>query len=300
MNMGLEPISAAVTSISGIFNYFKPSKSPYLVVLGALGYVLTRTEWSGNSTPPDIWHFVMIPVFVSGILVVILSFFYVPTELKIWNEQTDDEKSHVNEEIENQFKFARSIGVATGILCLYFLGSKDREVDFWFYTIYAAAVLQLAIFLLYLAIRNLKEEEPTKIQIFQIAVMTCSFLVFATLNYDEAKLNGDAVFSYCETTFEPSQKAQILPASDDPAEATRVETINLKAEELNQSETRFLCSTKSPIEIKGRQFVYVVNSLKKITNWAAVSFIYCLLIWFSYFMFWTVRLKSILKIKIII
>lgn len=304
--MGLEPISAVVTSMSGVFNYFKPSKSPYLIVLGALGYVLTRTEWQDEDgvktlTPPAVWDIVMYPVLIAGLVVVILSFYFVPIELKLWQEKSDKEKEAVQEDIENQFKFARSVGVATGILSLYIIGSEARAADIWFYLMYGAALLQLAVFLFYLAIRNFKEEQPAKILIFQIAVMTCAFLLFSTLNFKHATPGDGAILSNCEAQFEPIEKKSLLPeptenATDDEREKI-VET-NSKIETFNSGLTKRDCSTASPTLINGSSYRYIDSSLVGHIDWPAVNFLYCLAIWAVYFLFWIVRLRSILKIEI--
>ena len=101
------------------------------------------------------------------------------------------------QEIDNQLRLSRSLGIMSGVFCLalggsdavyelpFILGGETFSMDVTlgvFCVIYVTSVVQILIFVVYAAIRvNRREPAPSSSNFVQIALVTSAFLVGAAI-----------------------------------------------------------------------------------------------------------------------
>ena len=171
-------------------------------------------------------------------------------------------KEDVLEDIENQFKFARSMGIASSLLGAVLAGYLVNDSDtFSFFVAWTASAVQLLTFISYSAIRLKKEEIVSELRIFEI-----SFIMFVML----------IGFIYClSEAGDPnlfSQKA----GSDETAMGVEMEVQSDSIEE----------SQVGPVEFISYKMRFAVS--------ATVLF----LLWLRYEIFWVRRMLRIVEIRV--
>ena len=148
--------------LASLLELVRPSKSPHLIasIIGILSLALICTIRVSDT---QFW-FVSIPIYLTMVVVVLFSFRDVPDE-----DDTD---------VENHFRFARAMGIGTGILGMALAGFlfEYPEKEVVFFVAYAIALLQLSTFVFYSALRLFKKEKEVRIKIVEI-----SFIMFIHL-----------------------------------------------------------------------------------------------------------------------
>ena len=163
---------------ASILDLVRASKSPHLVVsaIGAFSIIYCSNSIHIKSDV-KFWC-VSIPVFITLFLVTIFSF-------------KDNFAVENDEGIENHFRFSRAMGVGSAIIAMALSGILNKsEPDQYFYIAYIVAIIQLATFIVYSAIRMFKEESKERIHIFQISFIMFVFLI--SFSYSMSKLSGSA------------------------------------------------------------------------------------------------------------
>ena len=166
------PFSSGLPFLASFLEVLRPSKSPHLVATSigvvCLG-VVSNDEWVGG-----IARFLCIAIaaLVALVLVVVFSF-RDRVDVK-YKDHADDE---IQQDMETQFKFARSMGITSAIIALLLSGILiNGRPDYCFYIAWTVAVVQLSTFIVYSSIRLKKEEVESKLNIFEI-----SFMMFVLL-----------------------------------------------------------------------------------------------------------------------
>lgn len=162
-------VGSTVSYAQTVLRYFSPDKSPYYSII-AFG-CLALTYWGGDPSP--VWFFVAFPVY--AVLLMFLLF------------SLNDRPKMTVVEYTEQLRFARSLSISTGLLCLVYGGrelaseSQFQRSPFWI--VYAACLLQVAMFAIYAYARSKKEEPPAPYSnrnFVQFSLITSTFLSFGS------------------------------------------------------------------------------------------------------------------------
>lgn len=164
-------------ALGTLFEYIRPSKSPYLIIIvtGCICLVSLARRIGDDS-----WVYVSLPIFICLPVLTILSFF---------------SKLSVEENIDEQLKFSRAVCLASAIICLV-VGSielEENKVLFW--VNYHATLIQLIVFVLYIIIREIREETESQLNFFQFSLVTSTYLGVATFCMTKIKANDDSIIN---------------------------------------------------------------------------------------------------------
>ena len=200
--MPLTKFSATLGWISSILDIFKPTSSPHLVViLFGIAGLITLNLWFGvlpiyNITASngeltfkfevassqnsislrnefDYWFVLAVPV---------ATVLYIFTTLTL-TQKTNIPARKNGEESERQIKFAYATCISSAVLCLVFGGAnllKDGSKELFFF-LYLACIGQIVLFLIYNAVHSTKYELEMKLKHSQIAIVTASLFIGATI-----------------------------------------------------------------------------------------------------------------------
>ena len=188
-------VGTALASLAPLLEYFRPTRSPYLlVVVFSVAGLIVLNVWFSNlfiekfdlsiiydypvitRLPLEYdfyWFWLAIPVALVLFFLTIFTFAH-----KVDKPATED-----LDELEGQLKFARSLCILSAVLCLVIGGiALIKDVYYELFTIhYLACFWQIAVFLVYTATRLKKEEPSAFLNHFQVALVTSSFLIGATI-----------------------------------------------------------------------------------------------------------------------
>ena len=182
------PIPGAAEGVSGLLNYFNPSKSPYYTIGIAACvslYYACEVERHG------LWKWLAYPVFVVAFLTFVLAL---------------DARNYLTKEAHaEQLRFARSTCISFAILTLSFAGreiargpagasqmTSQQATNFWIVVIICS--VQTALFLLTNWAMNKKEEGVMEDHNYvQITLLTSAFLIDTCINLTQGY--GDDISS---------------------------------------------------------------------------------------------------------
>ena len=206
--MPLTKFTATLGWFSSILDKFKLTSSPHLVViLFGIAGLISLNLWFGDlpmyvikATGPELkldnkldlifevstskiinplrdefkyWFFLAAPV------TVVLYIFTAHT----LTLKTNIPARENGEESERQMKFAYATCISSAVLCLVFGGAhllKDGSKELFFF-LYFACIGQIVLFLIYNAVHSTKFELEMKLKHSQIAIVTASLFIGATI-----------------------------------------------------------------------------------------------------------------------
>ena len=168
-------IGTALAALAPFFEYFRPTKSPYLLVVlvSFIGVLVLNYLFDGEFYLRAYWYALAAPVYV---LVTLLTLF-------IFLHKERMEKSEEERELSDQhLKFSRAICISAAILCLVVGGwyTARNAVETVFIIHYIACMCQIAIFTIYAAARLRRQEPAGLLNHFQVAMVTSVYLIAAT------------------------------------------------------------------------------------------------------------------------
>ncbi len=185
-------LASGTALLSSFFRIFKDSRSPYL--LAGVLCVASLVYISQLANASDSFFFIFAPI--GGIFVVLCILCFV-----VKSDQGSYSEPNEKKDIEGQFKFSRTFCLATGILAItylfagviepsdpdsswlmvkmgfgqaHFQSPAEKGQLFWF--AYDVCMLHIAVFVLYIAVRSIREENVIHISIFQITLFTSTIL----------------------------------------------------------------------------------------------------------------------------
>ena len=155
-----------------VLDYFSPSRSPHysIIVAGSVALVL-----SCEGIQQTRWWLVAIPVFLVVAVSLALSF-----------ESKAPEEGH-----KDQLLFARSLSVSGALLSLVLTEKEVGGLKWAFFSTYAACLIQLIVFLLYIWARNIEPEEGKDFNFVQLALETTTLLAVASWSAASQNRTGD-------------------------------------------------------------------------------------------------------------
>lgn len=217
--MAIGPILGGVSAITPLFDYLRPRRSPYLIPTALIGLLL-GFRLLGLSSEADFEpHSYMFYIPIIGIfaLFAYLSMRYRdPTLVGPVND------AKIIDEIDGQLKFARAMGVATGVAMLYYLYAEYgyRMLDFPVLLLYAVILVHLVTFVAYMALYNIREEHPAAHAFFQVGALTSIALAVLTIATVTIEDGDGGLAVRCETGFLATVEARetIFDLKDDEGE----------------------------------------------------------------------------------
>lgn len=214
---------AAASSTFGLFSsyykHFNPLHSPYL--LGGILCVASLSFISELGLFFQTYLLLFFPVGGTFLLLSILCFFYDPSKAGATTSDAVSEDSI--KELDQEFKFSRTLCLASGIALITLLFFQTRaSSNIFFWISYSACIVHLAIFLAYITVRNLTEEPLTNRSLFQIAFFTIAALSgLIVLGANIASKQPQGLLYTCET-----EVRYTLPS--DTGESSNAETWNVR------------------------------------------------------------------------
>ena len=170
-----------IAAIGPFLEYFRPSRSPYLIVIlfgiSGIVYLGFSQELIGK------WYSISIPL---AAVLCLLTYFTLISQNSEIIEQTE-------KDTEGELKFSRAICISIGILCLIFGCEELVDNDLAYSFHYVICLCQVTIFVIYTAVRIKREEPATAASPnhFQIALVTSAYLIGATICVQHADFSLD-------------------------------------------------------------------------------------------------------------
>ena len=182
------PGTGLATAVAGglipFLEYFRPTKSPYLlmVLFGIIGLLVLDYLFGPRNYETFYWYWLAIPI--AGVLIFVTSLMFRDKTKELESKQED------GDEFEAQLKFSRSVCISTAILCLAVGGVKlsSGRSDFMFFFHFGACVCQLLVFLAFATARLRREEPRTSMNHVQIALVTSLFILGASTSISLSEL----------------------------------------------------------------------------------------------------------------
>ena len=168
-------IGTALAALAPFFEYFRPTKSPYLLVvlISAIGVLVLNYLFDEEFYLRAYWYALAAPVFILAIL--LTAFIFLHKE----RVETSEEERELSDQ---HLKFSRSICISAAILCLVVGGwyTASNTVETVFIVHYIACTWQIAVFTIYAAARLRRQEPSGFLNHFQVAMVTSVYLIAAT------------------------------------------------------------------------------------------------------------------------
>jgi magnesium-transporting ATPase (P-type) len=186
-------IGGAASIATTVFAYFSPTKSPYYAVIafGTGALVMTRF------VPVHNWAITFWPVVLVLAASTLLSFLSRP--------------AFTSEEYNNQLKFARSFGISSAVLCLVWVSTavepgvvkgagqgapKSLENHWYYWVVYAMAIAQILIFLLYIFIFHNYDARQKGKNFIQLSLVIATLLIGASYAASTYRVYDDRPYDY--------------------------------------------------------------------------------------------------------
>lgn len=169
-------MGSAFASLGPFFEFFRPTRSPYLLVVlfSVISLLTSNILFEMKSRLYDYWYALAIPVFL--ILGVLTVFVFLHRESR---EAAEEERDIA----EHHLKFSRAICISIAIMC--FVGgcwfAVDQESISMFILHYISCICQIAVFTVYAAARLRRKEPAGVLNHFQVALVTSLYLIGATV-----------------------------------------------------------------------------------------------------------------------
>lgn len=242
--MAVTPLLGSLTAINPVLDYLRPRRSPYLIPAAVIAFLLGRRilGLDGAPNPADfgLAEFLFYaPVILIFALLAILSLFYRDPTLnpppKVEPGENAEEAAKkfdekVVDEIDSQLKFSRAMGVAVGAAALYYLLSAfpSHMLEFPTGLLYAVVLVQLATFIAYMSLYNIREESPTAHAFFQIGALMSIALIVLTLAVPLISAQDGSIATRCQTSFDVDYEGRpvitgLTDEEGDPRDATDTE-----------------------------------------------------------------------------
>lgn len=288
-------------------NYLRPANSPFLIIV-FVG-ILAITNSGELAIVGMSEYFFYIPIYVVLLSTTFMSFFYNPPDAdELIDNKSEDYKEKLIE-TDNLFKFSRSIGLSASIVSLYLLFKYyGYGQGFIFILTYSFIITNLIVFSIYLFFRTIQEESPNNTAIFQIAFLTAGFLVggvslanktnvwdehfwtscTATVALDREKSNE--IFLQSKNSNQGYYMLKKYDSLDDYLKGLQI----LEKPDYENSD----CTTVNSEDINESGLIYKIDIKTHVLDWQFISYIVLFLCWLSYILFWIIRLKDILRVKI--
>ena len=187
MTISQNRIKRTSAILAPFFGFLNISKSPYLLVvlLGITG-LIALNSWFGTSEtikeiqqlPTDkffYWFFLSIPI---ALVLVVLAVFTIRH-----NSDSVGTEDKGLEDIRGQIKISQALCISSAVLCLVFGGIALVKDDsgLLFILHYLACLCQITLFLFFSMAPLEKEKLGASLNHYQIALITASYLVGATI-----------------------------------------------------------------------------------------------------------------------
>lgn len=174
--MAITPTTVGIAaSLLPFFDYFRPARSPYLIVVlvGIIGLISASYLFQKQIDVDrgSYWYFAAIPSLSVLVLLTLFTFLHAP-----------EQGQEVEEDFDSQLRFSRSICISSALICLV-IGSIEfahQTNDTIFYLLVFSCVWQIVVFVLYAAARLKRSEPSTSLNHFQISLITASYLFAIT------------------------------------------------------------------------------------------------------------------------
>lgn len=269
----LGPVTATFSAFAPFFEHFKPSRSPYLVTsIFSISALTIFGESEDSIERFKIWAF-LVPIYACLFVLFVLSFYY----------RTSQSSTISPEEISDQFKFSRSLGVSVAVVLLYYVSIQDQNIDPLAWSIlYVCIIFYFSTFMLYMIFRNIREENPSNIAIFQVAFMTAGFLIGGTLVGAKVNLSDQDLLYDCH------YKVNFNYIDSDSVE----QSFGADYDDCNGNQR-----LESAHSEYGQISNYTASYPQKRLSVKLVTAAYLLVLWFFYQIFWVRRLMSITVIS---
>ncbi len=184
--------SAAIGFAKDFFSYFRAGRAPYLFI----GVVCIISMVSAASIEAKFFRFIYIffPLALVYASLIVLSLNFRAFEAGSSEHDYDEIK-----EIDDQFKFSRAACLSVGVVALVILYTRrhiffeDNDLIFW--AAYMLCVLHIAIFLVYLVFKNIREDDVGNISVFQIGLFTAVTLFGVVFLASQDRGGGSALSS---------------------------------------------------------------------------------------------------------
>ena len=173
------PISAlaagsALASLAPFFEFFRPTRSPYLLVVlfSVAGLLASNSLFDDTLSLWNFWYALAIPIVI--VIVLLTVFVFLHSSSAEPQEEQDIADQHL--------KFSRSICISTAVLCLvlgcWYAAKADSAI---FPLHYIVCICQVIVFTIYAAARLKRQEPPGSLNHFQVALVTSIYLVAMTV-----------------------------------------------------------------------------------------------------------------------
>ena len=266
-------IGTALAALAPFFEFFRPTRSPYLlVVLFSVVGLLTLNVLFDSDMVRDAWTFreywysLAAPVFIVIVLLTLFVFLHREKE-----GDSEDERQLADQHL----KFSRSICISTAVICLvagcwYTL---KQGVSIAFTVQYIACMCQIIVFTIYAAARLRRREPVGQLNHFQVALVTSLYLLAASacLAFAASKQGescGDewlTIFESC-TRVETENKVEMVIVDDEGLEEVYMDEFDYE---------------RSPVE-----------------SFYLISYCVFLLLWMSCQYYWIRRLVQMIQISV--
>ena len=266
-----------------------------------LCFVSSRKELSFS-----LFAMMLIPMAATLTLLSLLCFWFDPKRsLQNTEMRGVAENSLYEKEIDEQYKFSRTLCLSGGIILLAYLFyaisgvPKNQTSSLFFWIAYFAAIMHLLIFVIYITFRNIQEEKTVNLSLFQITFFTVALLAGIVVTggriaADPGLRNGSLIYR-CEADPRfvpkdaPPQVVARGPAvrSDDALfscdpEKVEKHVADVKAKKLDQEPDMIMLPEES-----------ITISKNKVLFW------YFLFHVFLFKSFWVRRLRQIVEVRIV-
>ena len=255
-------IGTALAALAPFFEFFRPTRSPYLLVVlfSVIGLLVLNVLFDSKVDNDvadfrEFWYALAAPVFLVIILLTLFVFLH-----RDKSGESEDERDLADQHL----KFSRAICISTAVICLvagcWYSLKQDANVAF--VAQYVACMCQIVVFTIYAAARLRRREPIGQLNHFQVALVTSLYLLAASacLAFAASKY-GLSCGGVSTSMFEECVGEEYFVEDEEGFEVS-------------------------------------VSSERPVANFYMISYFVFLILWVSCQYYWIVRLKKMIQISI--
>lgn len=285
--MVFEPVTIGTfAGLSKIFEYLRPTCSPYLLAISTSFFCFLFLKDRVNDISPEKVYYFIIPS-----LIFFVVFSIVPLLFYLYGSgivMTDDEKVDITE----QFKFSRSVFLSVIFVSLYLLVVDFGTLNWIFYISYFIITCNLGVFSVYLLTREVHENSGANRNLIQIALINSLILLLMSQYGPVVDLRDSSAWMDCRATFTITYDGKELDTSGD----AKKETSSIEGNDCSIGNEQFISDQISEdypnIQIMEKKILFHLS-------FSFLIFISSYILSLLYFVFWILRIGSVVRLRLV-